>query len=96
MQRAGLRVGPPRYFAYSVAIAIGFAILFLAALPLEPFTRPRSPQRPFVGLGLSGLSVAMAVLYGAIKTGFAEEFLFRGPVADGLGRPCRCPGPTCS
>ena len=39
-----------------------------------------------MGLGLSPLSVSMALLYGVIKTGFAEEFLFRGLIAGSLSR----------
>ena len=65
-RRVGLQRSAARYLWYSLAVAVGFAALFLATLPLEPFTRPQSPQRAFVGLGLNGTSVAMALLYGVI------------------------------
>ena len=57
------------------------SICFLASLTTED-----SPQREFVGLGLTGTSIAMALLYGVVKTGFAEELLFRGLIAGSLGR----------
>ena len=86
-RRAGLQIGDPKYFLYS----IGFAALSVAALllwspPVEVFTRERSAQREFVGLGITSTSVAMALLYGVVKTGFSEELLFRGLIAGSLGR----------
>ena len=42
--------------------------------------------RPFAGLGLGGQAWAAALLYGAVKTGFTEELLFRGLIAGSLAR----------
>ena len=86
-RRAGLQVGEPRYVAYSLAFAaISVAGLLLWSPSMESFTGEGSPQRDFVGLGLTGTSMAMALLYGVVKTGFAEELLFRGLIAGSLGR----------
>lgn len=86
-RRAGLQVGDPKYIAYSAAFAaVSVAALLLWSPPLESFTGESSPQRDFVGLGLTGTSIAMALLYGVVKTGFAEELLFRGLIAGSLGR----------
>lgn len=85
-RRAGLQLGQRRYLGYSALFALAFSLPILALLPLEPLLRPGSPQRPFVGLGLSGTSIAMALLYGVVKTGFAEELLFRGLIAGSLAR----------
>jgi membrane protease YdiL (CAAX protease family) len=86
-RRAGLQVGDPRYIAYSAAFAaVSVAAILLWSPPIEVFTREGSPQREFVGLGIGGTSIAMALLYGVIKTGFAEELLFRGLIAGSLGR----------
>jgi membrane protease YdiL (CAAX protease family) len=86
-RRAGLQVGDPKYIAYSAAFAaVSVAALLLWSPPLESFTGESSPQRDFVGLGLTGTSVAMALLYGVVKTGFSEELLFRGLIAGSLGR----------
>jgi len=86
-RRAGLQVGDPRWIGYSAAFAVvSVAALLLWSPPVEVFTREGSPQRDFVGLGISGTSIAMALLYGIVKTGFAEELLFRGLIAGSLGR----------
>ena len=86
-RRAGLQVGDPKYIAYSAAFAaVSVAALLLWSPPLESFTGESSPQRDFVGLGLTGTSIAMALLYGVVKTGFAEELFFRGLIAGSLGR----------
>jgi membrane protease YdiL (CAAX protease family) len=86
-RRAGLQVGNPRYLVYGlVAAAVPVAALLLWPPPLEPFLRDKSPQKAFEGLGLSGQAVIMALLYGVLKTGFAEEFLFRGLIAGSLAR----------
>lgn len=85
--RAGLRLGEPRYIGYSALVALAAVLIFvLWPPPLEPFLRDNSPQRPFVGLGLSGTAVALALLYGVVKTGFNEELLFRGLIAGSLAR----------
>lgn len=87
VERAGLRVGETRYLYYSAAIAVVCVGLLLAwQPPLASLTGPTSPQRSFVGLGWSGQSISLALLYGMVKTGFAEEFLFRGLIAGSLAR----------
>jgi membrane protease YdiL (CAAX protease family) len=86
-RRAGLQLGDVRYVAYSMAFALAsVAILTLWPPPLPPFLRHGSPQKPFVGLGLGGPAVAMALLYGVVQTGFPEELLFRGLIAGSLSR----------
>ena len=85
--RAGLQLGAGRYVAYSVAFGLAaVAALALWPPPLAPFLRDGSPQKPFVGLGLGGPAVAMALLYGVVQTGFPEELLFRGLIAGSLSR----------
>ena len=87
LRRAGLQLGAGRYLAYSAALACtGVAILVLWPPPLDPLVRKGSPQRPFVGLGLGGPAVLMALLYGVVQTGFPEELLFRGLIAGSLSR----------
>jgi membrane protease YdiL (CAAX protease family) len=86
-RRAGLQVGDPKYIAFAAAFAaVSVAALLVWSPPVEVFTRERSAQREFVGLGITGTSIAMALLYGVVKTGFSEELLFRGLVAGSLGR----------
>jgi len=90
-RRAGLQQGEVRYIGYGLTAAlVTVAILALWPPPLEPFLREGSPQRAFVGLGLSGQAIGMALLYGVIQTGFTEELLFRGLIAGSLAR--RLPG----
>jgi membrane protease YdiL (CAAX protease family) len=62
------------------------AILAIWRPALDPFLREGSPQQPFVGLGLGGPAVVMALLYGVVTTGFCEELLFRGLIAGSLSR----------
>ena len=86
-RRAGLQLGAGRYIAYSVVFALAsVAVLAMWPPSLEPFLRDGSPQQPFVGLGLGGPAVSMALLYGVVKTGFPEELLFRGLIAGSLSR----------
>jgi membrane protease YdiL (CAAX protease family) len=86
-QRAGFRLGEGRYIGYSLVFALaGIAVLVTWPPPLEPFLRVGSPQQAFRGLGLGGPAIAMALLYGVIKTGFTEELLFRGLIAGSLSR----------
>ncbi len=87
-RRAGLQCGETRYVWYSLAFAAVSVVLLLLWSPsVDIFLRAGSPQRVFRGLGVSGLSVTLALLYGVVKTGFAEEFLFRGLLAGSLSRP---------
>jgi len=90
-RRAGLQLGDGRFIGYGLIVALAtVAVLALWPPPLEPFLREGSPQRAFVGLGLRGQAVGMALLYGVIQTGFPEELLFRGLIAGSLAR--RLPG----
>jgi len=85
--RAGLRIGEIRYLLYSLAFSLAvIAVLLIWPPPLDPFLREGSPQRAFQGLGLGQNAIAMALLYGVVKTGFAEELLFRGLIAGSLSR----------
>jgi membrane protease YdiL (CAAX protease family) len=86
-RRAGLQLGAGQYLAYSMAFALaGVAIVVIWPPPLDPLVRDGSPQQPFVGLGLGGPAVPMALLYGVVKTGFPEELFFRGLIAGSLSR----------
>lgn len=86
-QRAGLQLGQRRYLGYSLAFAlVSITILVAWPLPMAPFLREGAPQRQFAGLGFGGPAIPMALLYGVVKTGFAEEFLFRGLIAGSLAR----------
>jgi membrane protease YdiL (CAAX protease family) len=90
-RRAGLQLGDGRYLGYGLmASAAAAAVLVAWPPPLEPFLRDGSPQRAFAGLGLGRQAVAMALLYGVVQTGLAEELLFRGLIAGSLAR--RMPG----
>jgi membrane protease YdiL (CAAX protease family) len=86
-RRAGLQLGEGRYLGYSLMAAVATVALLVAwPPPLEPFLREGSPQRAFVGLGLGGQALVMALLYGVVQTGFTEELLFRGLIAGSLAR----------
>ena len=86
-RRAGLQVGTPRYLAYALLIALAPVIALVNwTPPLEAWISEGSAFRSFEGLGLGTVSIAMALLYGVIQTGFCEEFFFRGLIAGSLGR----------
>lgn len=86
-RRAGVQVGEVRYLGYCAILAlVCVAILWLWPPSLEASVRQGSAFRSFAGLGLSARAVAMALLYGGVKTGFAEELLFRGLIAGSLSR----------
>jgi len=86
-RQAGLQLGPVRYIGYSLVLAfVSVLVIAIWPPPVAPLIRLGSPQRPFLGLGLSGTSVAMALLYGVVQTGFTEELLFRGLIAGSLSR----------
>jgi len=65
-------------------VVVGILIIWPPSL--EPIVREGSAWKAFVGLGFGGPSVLMALLYGVVKTGFAEEFLFRGMITGSLSR----------
>lgn len=86
-QRAGLQRSEGRYIGYSVAFTLVLIVAFLIwSPPLDVLTREGSAWHAFAGLGLGGSAIAMVLLYGVVKTGFAEEFLFRGLIAGSLSR----------
>lgn len=83
----GLKVGDTRYIAYGLI----FALITVAAIMIRPpaaelSVREGSAFKVFDGLGFGGRTLTMALIYGVVKTGFAEEFLFRGLIAGALGR----------
>lgn len=87
VRRTGLQLGEPRYIGYSLMVAVVVvAGLVIWPPPLEPMTREGSAQRQFAGVGFGVETVIAALLYGMVKTGFAEEFLFRGLIAGSLSR----------
>ena len=86
-RRVGLQLGRQRYLVYSLLFAaVSVAALVIWVPPMEPLVRQGSIYRQFAGLGLSGQAIAMALLVGAVQTGFAEELLFRGLIAGTLSR----------
>lgn len=86
-QRAGLQLGDARYLVYCIAFAAAVvAVLLILPPDLEMSVREGSAWKNFDGLGLTGEAIAMALIYGVVKTGFAEEFLFRGLIAGSLSR----------
>ena len=90
-RRAGLQVGSRRLLGYSaVAALLAVGLLLLWEPPLEPLISETSPQRHFVDLPLRQAWI-LALLYGVLKTGFAEELLFRGLIAGSLGRRLSLP-----
>lgn len=86
-RRAGLQVGEPRYLLYAAVLAVVVVVVLVVwTPPLEPLTREGSAQAKYAGMGISLVSITMAVLYGAVQTGFTEELLFRGLIAGSLFR----------
>lgn len=87
LRRAGLRLGETRFLLYCLGASVGTVLLLFVWSPSpEVFGRAGSAQQPFVGAGLTSVTLLAAFLYGAIQTGFCEEFLFRGLVAGSLSR----------
>ncbi|HET7268179.1 MAG TPA: CPBP family intramembrane glutamic endopeptidase [Oleiagrimonas sp.] len=86
-RRAGLRIGKWQYLAYSVGLScITVAALIAWPPPMDMLAKPGSAAHDFVGLGLTGPALAMALIYGVIQAGLTEELLFRGLIAGSLGR----------
>jgi membrane protease YdiL (CAAX protease family) len=87
LQRAGLQLGELRFVWYSAGLALLVVVILLIWSPSpEHYAREGSAFEPFVGTGISGSTILGALLYGVLKTGFAEEFLFRGLIAGSLAR----------
>lgn len=85
--RAGLSLGETRYIGYCALFAIVAAFGLLAwPPPLGALTVEGSAWRPFVGVGLGAEGIAMALVYGIVRTGFPEELLFRGLIAGSFSR----------
>ena len=91
--RAGLCIGRRKYLGYAAglsAVAAGIIVaVHIFQGPSEGealLTREGSAMAQFAGIGLSGESITLALIYGVVKTGFAEELLFRGLIAGSLGR----------
>jgi hypothetical protein len=83
---AGHTLGKARYLGYCLGATL-IVVLALALIPqpLEPFLRPGSPQRDFAGLRLCWPAVPLALSY-VLKTGLAEESIFRGLITGSLER----------
>lgn len=91
-QQAGMQLGKTRYLIPCLVLALtGAIIIAVWPPPLVPITRIGSPQRAFLGLGLSRSAVVTALLYGVVQTAFTEELLFRGLIAGSLSRRFRLP-----
>ena len=95
--RAGLCIGKGKFLGYAALLsAIVAGIVVAAHLFQGPsdgeglLTREGSAMAQFAGLGLTGESIILALIYGVIQTGFSEELLFRGFLLGGLsdGRVC--------
>lgn len=87
LRRAGLRLGEPVYLLYCLGASVA-VVLLLFVWPPSPatFGAEGSAQRPFVGAGLTRVTLFAAFLYGVVQTGFCEEFLFRGLLTGSLSR----------
>ncbi|MDV7391046.1 CPBP family intramembrane glutamic endopeptidase [Arthrospira platensis SPKY1] len=72
---------------YSLVVTvIVVALLIIWTPPLEPLLREGAALSRFAGSGLTAGSITMALLFGAVQTGFTEELLFRGLIAGSLSR----------
>jgi len=86
-ERTGLVLGNPVYIGYCAMAAVAVVIALLIWPPsVANATADGSAFGEFTGLGLTGNAVMLALLYGILKTGFAEEFLFRGMITGSLAR----------
>jgi membrane protease YdiL (CAAX protease family) len=91
--RAGLCIGKGKYLGYAAGISAIIAGIVVAVHLFQGpsdgeglLTREGSAMAKFAGLGLTGESIILALIYGVIQTGFSEELLFRGLIAGSLGR----------
>jgi membrane protease YdiL (CAAX protease family) len=91
--RAGLCIGKRKYIGYAAGLSAIIAGIIVAVHVFQGpsdgeslLTREGSAMAQFAGLGLTGETIILALIYGVIKTGFAEEVLFRGLIAGSLGR----------
>ncbi len=86
-RRLGMTVGDWRYLMLCSAVALVIVGVLVAFPPtFGTDLDERNAMRPFAGLGINATTVLMALIYGVVKTGFAEEFLFRGLIAGVLAR----------
>ncbi|MEZ5338084.1 MAG: CPBP family intramembrane glutamic endopeptidase [bacterium] len=86
-ERAGLQRGEPIYLLYGAGISLCVVLALLFLTPdLEALTRKGSAQHEFVGVGIGLQGILLALIYSVLKTGFCEEFLFRGLIAGSLAR----------
>jgi len=74
----GFRLGSKRYLRYATMTSIIAAIVTWYGISTDVFLHEGSPHAPFLGLGISKVAIVMALLYGVVQTGFAEEVFFRG------------------
>jgi len=87
VERTGLKLGETRYLGYCAAAGVLVAAAILIRPPsLVASTGKGSAFAEFAGIGLGSTSVVAALLYSVVRTGFAEEFLFRGLIAGSLAR----------
>ena len=88
----GFTLGSMRYLGYATVTSFIAAIVTWYGISKDVFLHEGSPQAPFLGMGISKEAIAMALLYGVVQTGFAEEVCFRGLIGGaamrrfGLGR----------
>ncbi len=86
-RRLGMTVGDWRYLMLCSAVALVIVGVLVAFPPtFATDLDERNAMRQFAGLGINATTVVMALIYGVVKTGFAEEFLFRGLIAGVLAR----------
>jgi membrane protease YdiL (CAAX protease family) len=85
--RVGLKGCTLRELGEAAAVAAVIpSVLLLWSHSTDALSREGSAMTGFVGLGINASSIALALLFGVIQSGFAEEFLFRGMIAGSLGR----------
>jgi membrane protease YdiL (CAAX protease family) len=86
-ERLGLKFGEPRYLSICLGFSLVVAVILMVFPPtLDSMDAEENAMGPFAGLGLTAISVSMALIYGVATTGLAEEFLFRGMITGALSR----------